>query len=250
MPRLKLALVAVLTVLVAGCQLRTAVDVAVSADGSGTVELLIGLDEELLGLLSDAGFDPEIGLAEALASAPGWEVEQLEVEDGLTFAFRSSFEDPREFERMMRNFGSGGQAGDAELFDGLVLDVAEDGAVTFRGQAGLLLPNTTGAEGMGVSFDADDLAALLEERGDEFVRYDLRVTLPAEPVEHDADLREGNSLVWHLPVGEMRAVGARSAAPPNRGLWVALAVGALAAVLGLVGARWWRRRRRRRAPRA
>lgn len=240
---LKSVAIMALAFLSAGCQLQLAVDVAISPGGAGTLELAVGLDEELLELLTDAGFDPTLGLDELDESAPDWRVEQIEGDDGLTLAFETEFDDPDDFDRVLEDFRRAGGARDAALFDQLDISVQEDGAVVFSGRAGLRLPESAGAEGAGVEFDGEDLAALMEERGDEFVRYDLRVTLPAEPVSHDGDAREGNSVTWDLPVGEFRAVEARSAPIPDRTWLLVAAVALLAAAIGAVAV-WWTRRRR------
>lgn len=247
MSRLKVSIaIAVLALLTAGCQLRVAMDVAVAPDGSGVLELAVGLDEELLTILEDAGFDPAVGLADALAAAPEWEFEDRSDEDGLVYAFSAEFDDPDGFARLVDEFQRGVDGADPALFDDLRIVVEEDGSVLFAGSAGLLLPATPGVEGEGINFDTDDLEALLAERGDEFVHSQLRVTLPAEPIAHDGDLRDGNTVTWQLPVGELRSVEARSAPAPDRTLLIAAAVAVVAAAIGTVTTIWWRRRRAKR----
>lgn len=240
-------LVGLLAALTAGCQLQVAMDVAIARDGSGVVELVVGLDQELLDLLTDAGFDPAVGLDDVATAAPRWEFEDRSGEAGLTYVFRADFDDPADFEQLMDEFEDGVGPGDPSLFEGLGIEVADDGSVVFSGQAGLLLPDTTGMEGAEVDFDEDDLAALLDERGDEFVRNELRVTLPAAPASHTADVRDGNTLTWRLPVGELRPVEARSEPVPDRTPLIAAAAGLVAAVAAGAVTIWSRRRRRRRA---
>lgn len=246
MLRLKsMLLVGMLALLAAGCQLQLAMDVAIARDGSGVVELAVGLDRELLELLTEAGFDPAIGLEEVAARAPRWQFEDRSGEGGLTYVFSADFDDPTDFERLMDEFEDGVGPGDPRLFEGLGIEVAEDGSIVFAGQAGLLLPETTGIEGADVDFDADDLDALLVERGDEFVRNELRVSLPTAPVEHTADVRDGNTLTWQLPVGELRPVEARSEPVPDRTPLLAAIAGSLALAAAALATIWRRRRRRR-----
>ena len=236
--------VLVLAVLLGGCQLRLAADVAIDASGGGTLELAVALDEELHELLTEAGFDPAVGFEELASSAPDWEVEQLETDDGLRLRFATSFDDPQDFSRLVEEFAAGGGPGDTELFDELEIALEGD-VVMFSGRAGLLLPETAGAEGAGVEFDGDDLERLIDERGDEFVRYELRVLLPASPASHDGDERDGNAVTWRLPVGEMRALEARSEPVRDRTPVIAVAVGLLAVAVGAAAGLWYRRRRGR-----
>lgn len=234
---------ALLAVVVTGCQLRLATDVSVASDGSGTVDVAVEVDAELEELLAGAGVDLTEGLDEAIAAAGAWEVEEVALDDGFGVRFRSTFVDPAGFEAAVAELHEGLSPEDGALFDRLELDVDADGAVAFDGVAGLVLPTTTGAEGDGVEFDADDLTALLAARGDELVRAELRLTLPAAPTAHDADEVQGRSLTWRLPVGEQRQVMARSAAPAGPAWWLVGVVAAATALVvgGAVVA--WRRRR-------
>lgn len=229
-----------LCLLASACQLRLATDLTLDADGGGTIELVVALDAELAELLDDAGVDLRRGLSETAGAAPEWEIEEREIEEGMELRFRSRFEDPDQLQRLVDDLHAGLDAQDGRLLRSLDVRLAPDGAVLVEGSAGLLLPETTGAEGFGVDVDGDELRRLLDERGDEFVRYDLRVTLPADPVESDADVVEGRTLLWELPVGETRFVSARSEAPSDRTWLVVAAVAGgafLVSALTVVGVR-------------
>lgn len=226
-----------------GCQLRLAADVVVEADGAGWVELAYAVDEELAELLEAAGVDLQEGLGDAAtaASADGWEL--VEGEGGTAGArFRAEFDDPAEFERLMAAVHEGLGVDEGLLFRDLQLDVRE-GRAAFTGAAGVVLPEAVGAEGDGIAFDREDLDELISARGTDAVRYDLRLTLPDEPVEHDADVVEGRTLVWELPVGQLEGISARSEAPADPTIAIAAAAGLLAAALAAVGTAWLRRRR-------
>lgn len=241
--------VACLALLASACQLSLASDIAVSADGSGSFELAVAVDEELAELLSDAGVDLALGLDDAQATATGWQVEEVDEAPGRELRFRTGFDSPDELGALVEELHAGlGEADPAVLRD-VHLEVADDGSARFRADAGLQLPTTTGVSGDAVAFDAEDLAALLEEEGARAARYDLRLELPGRPSEHDADAREGRTLVWSLPIGEMRSIEARSepTGSDRTGLLLATTflVSAAVAVLAVV----LTRRRRARRPR-
>lgn len=240
-------LLLLLSVLLVGCQLRLGADVTIAADGSGRFELLVALDRELSDFLTDAGVDPADGIEELRASAPAWEISHEAGEAGQELRFSAAFEDPRELSRLVDDLHAALDPEDGRILEQVVVHRTSDGAVTFEAMAGLVPPTTVGASGSGVDVDGDDLLAFLRERGDEFVRYDLRVTLPAEPISSDADEVDGRTLVWHLPVGEQRLVSARSAVPRDN-TWLLVAGVAIAALLitWLVVASVRRRRARRR----
>lgn len=217
-----LGAVVVLGVLASACQLRIATDVSIGRGGAGTMMLALGLDQELDTLLTDSGADPARGVDELAATAPDWSVSAEPVDGGgRELRFEAEFGGPLEFRDLTLGLQSALSPDDGALFRDLEIRVAGDGSVTFSGEAGLALPTTTGAEGDGVAFDGDDLAALIAEQGDRVVRYDLRVTLPADPVEHDADTAEGATLTWQLPVDGMRSVRAVSA-PPTTSLFMVI----------------------------
>lgn len=223
------------------CQLSLAADVAVDRDGSGTVSVVVALDEELATLLEDAGANPLEGLQDAEALAPEWSV-QVDEQGGLQVTLSAEFGAPGEFERLLAGLHDAVDPADGALFRGMRLAVDEDGAVDFSGQVGLVLPEAPGAEGAGVRFDADDLDRLLRERGDELVRYELRLTLPGPPDRHDADDVSGRTLTWRAPVGDLRQVSASSPAPSSAPLPAAIAVLVVSVAAGATGVVVVRRR--------
>lgn len=248
MPTIRRSLLPLLlSLLVAACQLRIGTDVTLTADGSGDLVLVVAMDEELTEVLADAGVDVTAGLDQLRAAAPSWEIESDTGGPGRQLTFTTHFDDPDELVRLIEDLHASLGPEDGRLLQAVDVHRSADGAVTFEAMAGLVPPTTVGATGSGVDIDGDDLRRLLEERGHELARYDLRVTLPADPVSTDADEVDGRTLVWHLPVGEQRLVSARSAVPRET-TWLLVAGIALAAflvaLLTVAGVR-----RRRRAPR-
>lgn len=232
-----LALVAVLT---SACQLSLATDIGVAADGSGTLEVAVAIDDELGRLLDDAGVDLALGLAEADAAASDWELEEIPRGEGREVRLRTAFAVPEELGRRVEELHAGLDDTDPAVLSDVELQVDEEGRVAFTAEAGLRLPTTTGATGDGVTFDAEDLADLLEREEGAAARYELRLTLPGRPTAHDADARQGRSLTWTLPIGEMRSVRAMSEPPVDR-TWLLVGAtflaSAAAATVLVVGAR-------------
>lgn len=246
MSRPRALLLVLIALLASACQVRLATDIAVGQDGSGTFEFAVSIDEELAQDLRDAGVEPLEGLENVRGST--WEVVREEPSDGgVGVRMRARFDGPEELNTLADDLHAELDQDDLRVHDGLRLERREDGSVALSGRVGLRLPAAPGAEGAGVAFDAEDLQRLLEERGEEFVRYDVRVTLPAEPVEHDADEVDGHSLIWQAPVvqtvDEMREISAVSAAPGLSVVLIAAAVAMVAAVVAALGVLWWRRRR-------
>lgn len=205
-----------LAVLASGCQLSLAADIGIAADGSGTLEVAVAVDDELERLLDDAGVDLSLGLAEADAAATGWELEELDHDDGREVRLRTTFDEPGQLAARVDELHAGLDDADPALLEDVDLRVDEEGRAAFTANAGLRLPTTTGATGDGVTFDVEDLEDLLRREGGAAARYDLRLTLPGRPSAHDADARRGRTLTWTLPIGEMRAVRAASEPATDR----------------------------------
>jgi hypothetical protein len=230
------------------CQLRVAVDVAVESDGSGAFELAVALDEELAQLLEDADVDVLADLDAVRGAVPDWSVTVEEATDGLTVVFGTTFEEPEGLATRTDGLHDALDEVDGRIFRDLAL-VLEDDRLRFTGQVGVLPPEAPGATGAGVTFDADDLRELLEQRGDEFVRYDVRIELPHEPERHDGDEVEDTSVVWHAPIGELRSISAEASVAGDRQRWFAIGIATLAAAVAaavVVGFRLRGRRSRRR----
>lgn len=213
------------------CQVRVATDVAVDAEGSGTLALTVALDQELWESLTADGFDPFAGLTPLAES--GW-TSTVEPDDGgQRFELQTEFASPDDFAAKVAELHAGLDTEDPRILADPALTVSDDTA-SLRMRAGLVPPSSTGIEGVGVEFDGDDLAELLATRGDEVFRYDLRVTMPGPIDATNADETDGRTAIWNLPADGMREVAVESTiAGSNRTLVIAVAAGLLA--LAMVG---------------
>jgi hypothetical protein len=226
---LSIPLLAVLALVLGGCELSVALDVRVDRGGGGSVDLRVALDEELRTILADAGVDVLRDLSTVQDRNPEWTITPEETEDGgLEVSLAAAFDDPDGFGALMEELHRGLDAEDPRIAEGLRLERRDGGEVAFLGRVGLVPPTAPGARGGGVGFDEEALERLIDERGDEFARYDVRVTLPASPREHDGDAVDATSVTWHAPIGEMREVSAVSERP-------AIATGLVALIVALVG---------------
>lgn len=109
--RLRPTLVCLLLVVVLGaCQVRTTVTVDVAADGSGTVEVAVSLDEEALAQIPDADGDGAAGPGDLSAlvrvedlDAAGWAVTDPRAsgEGGASLSASRAFGTPEEADRIL-----------------------------------------------------------------------------------------------------------------------------------------------------
>lgn len=162
-------------VLTAGCQVRTAVTVTVEDDGSGTVEVAVGLDAEALGRVPDldaSGVSDGADLVRLVRvddlTAAGWSVGEVSSPDGEGFVWL----------QVTKPFGTPGEAQSvlAELTgpDGGLQDLSVSRSASY-GQ--------TSYEFSGVA----DLSGGLESFGDE----GLATALDGEPLGEDpADIAQ------------------------------------------------------------
>ena len=241
-----LSLVTAASAALSACELRLGVDVALGHDGSGTLELIVGLDEELDEALAQAGADPLRGLDDLRAAAPEWELETVEPDaGGRELHMSTSFDEPGDLEQLVGELRSALDPEDGEFLGELAVTVRDDRHVALTGRAGFVPPEVPGATGLGVAFDEDDLARLIEERGAELIVYDLRVTFPAPPDEgHGADEVDGRTLVWHLPIGDTREIAASSPPASDRRTLILAGVAVATAVVSATVVAVTRRRRR------
>lgn len=238
-------LAVLLTVVLAGCQVRVATDVVVDVDGSGTATLRILADDELAEALAEAEVDLRDGLEDAAAGAD-WSAELLEGEDGTGIELQTSFATPQELGQRVDELSSALTEEDGALLRDVELTMSEDGGYSFSASAGIDPPRVVGSlplEGEGdVRFDGDDLAAALEQGGEEVARADLRVTFPTVPTAEGATV-EDTSAVWQLPTDGLTTVSAT--APPlplDRRIVLLAAVGLGAALVAAFAVRVTRRR--------
>lgn len=211
--RIRRALLAVLIALVAaGCQVRTVVTVTVEDDGSGTVEVAVGLDAEALAKVPDLDGDGTgdtadlAGLvrAEDLATA-GWTLSEPTAEpDGDGFVWMTAtkpFGTPEEAESVLAEI-TGPEGG---LRDMEVERTTSFGRTSYRfaGMADLSGGlEAFGDEGLAVALAGEPLgedAAAIEQRLgkplSEMVLLTVRVELPG-----------GTSKSWSPTLGDSQPV--------------------------------------------
>jgi hypothetical protein len=210
--RLSLVSLALLSLALMGCELRLAVDIDVDRTGAGTFDVAVALDGDLTRILEDAGVEVLAGLDELRRAATGWEIEDARTDDGgIELRMSADFDDPSEFQRLADSLHGALDEEDPRIFEALRMEQRRNGSVAVSGHVGLLLPASPGVRGEAVEFDEDEVERLLEEHGDDAIAYDVRVTLPHELEETDADEVVAQSAVWRAPVGEMRAISVVSA---------------------------------------
>lgn len=242
----KLLCLALVALAVTACDLRLATDITVDRDGSGTFEVAVALDAELTEMMREADVDLLAGLDDVREVERDWQIDHSVLPGGgREVRLRSRFDDPGGFTELARGFHGFLDADDPRLWEGLQLRRLDDRSFELVGRIGFLPPTSPGARGEGVAFDEDAFRRLIEERGEEFVRFDVRVTFPEEAASHDADHVEGRSLVWDAPVGELRAITARSQPVSRWPVVTIVAVGLVAFVAALLAGVAWRRLARR-----
>lgn len=234
--------------LLAGCQLRVATDVVVEVDGGGSAVVRIVADQELADALEEAEVDVLEGLDEA-AEGADWTASPITGDEGVGVELRTEFATPEELGTRVAELSAALTEDDGALLRDVSLVVTEDGGYVFTASAGIDPPRIIGSlpldEGP-VRFDGDDLAAALEQGGDDLARHDLRVTFPTVPVPDagaDRAVVDTTSVTYTLPNSELVTVGAT--APPlpvDRQLVLLAAAGVGAAVVAAFAVRLARRR--------
>ena len=232
----------------AGCEVRAELNVTVDDDGSGDVELAVGLDEDALsrrpGVLDDLDLSD---LTDA-----GWELTGPAREaDGSTWIrARHRFATPAELTTLID-----GVAGDEGPFRDFALRRDDsfterryrfEGTVDFTAGAGGLTDDPQVAEAL----DAEQVEALEDRLGvaiDEMVKVQVAVRLPGS-VESNARTRASNGAVWQPSVVDREVAELRATGTVDRtGRLIGLGLGAVAAfalVLSLLVRAASRRRRR------
>lgn len=197
-------LLGVLAALVlSGCRIDVGTGVTFDAGGGGEVALAVRIDGATLRELDRAGIDPGLDVALGLGADSGWSTERTIDEDGgLVLTYRQAFADGRAATALLEELSA-----DVALQDPAVrLDVAivteSDGSVRLTGTGAISPPATLGVslDDVPVGPTGEELARLTEDA----VRGVLSVDVPGRVIEHDADVIDGTTLRWALPVGEPR----------------------------------------------
>lgn len=240
------ALLGLVAVVLAGCQLRTQVNVTVEEDGSGIVEVVIGLDED--------GIDEHPDLLASLDFGDlvdrGWTVsEPKEDDDGFTSVrVRHEFGRPEQVAPLVRQVaGEQGPFRDFALTrdDRFAETVYRfSGTVDFSGGVDALAEDPELAEALGA-----EPVELIEDRlgraVDQLVRVEVGVRLPGE-VTSNAPTRASNGALWRPSVLERESVDLVAASTMRRTerlVWagVGIAAGVALVLFVIVRVVLWRR---------
>lgn len=241
-------------VVLSGCA-RIEIGIHVNEDGSGEISLLSALDTRFLDAAAAAGDtgmeDPFSDLDEA-DLPPGATVEEYD-QDGFRgvrarFPFAASDDIKRTIDAALSDAGddpTGAAAGLDQLFERF--DLRRDGdGWRFDAVAVPLFMGALPGDG-GDALGGDALGGEMAELMLEGFEFTIRIELPGEIVEHNADAVEDGALVWRLdPLSEEpRELLALTSGGKDRtilhvttGVVVALLVAAITAAI------WLRSRRR------
>lgn len=237
----------------AGCEVRTELNVTVEEDGSGQLELAVALDDEAVARRPD--LLEELDLSDLAGT--GWDVTgPAEEADGATWIrARHDFGTPEELGVLVDEVA--GEDGPFQDFSLTREDAfAErryrfDGTVDFTAGAGALAEDPE----LAAALDAEPIELLEQRLGaaiDEMVQVQVAVRMPGS-VESNARTQASNGAVWQPSVVEREIVDLRATSTvsrPERLVWAGVAaVAAFALVLYLlIRAAAWRRARRRATP--
>ena len=237
----------------AGCEVRTELNVTVDEDGAGRVELAVALDEDAVSRRPD--LLDELDLSDLTDT--GWDVTgPAEEADGATWIrARHDFGTPEELGTLIDEVaGEGGPFRDFRL-------TREDafaerrfrftGTVDFTAGAGALAEDPELAEAL----EAEPIELLEERLGaaiDEMVEVQVAVRMPGS-VDSNALTQASNGAVWRPSVVEREVVELQATGTVSRSerlVWAGVAAAAAFALVlyVLVRAAMWRRARRRSTP--
>ena len=250
---LRAGLALLVLVALAGCEVRTELNVTVEDDGSGELELAVALDEEAVSRRPN--LLEELDLTDLTDT--GWEITgPAEESDGSTWIrARHDFGTPEELGTLVEEV-----AGERGPFRDFELTQEEDfaerryefrGTVDFTAGAGALAEDPELAEAL----DAEPIELLEQRLGaaiDDMVEVQVAVRMPGS-VESNALTQASNGAVWRPSVVEREVVELRATSTVSRSerlVWAGVAaVAGFALVLYvLIRVAGWRRSRRRPTP--
>ena len=245
--------VAASVLLLSSCY-RSDFGVTVNDDGSGEVDIVLAVDPERLQELGEQ-FGDESGLgedpceqirseSESGAGLPeGTEVEPYDEDGFCGVRVTAPFEAGTDISSfVLDDLEFGSDADSPVVFESFVIE---------RDGEGWRFDATTGASSDTGGMDTGLLEGFLDDASNT-----VRVRLPGNVIEDDADRTEDGHLVWELDVfGSSRTLHARTGPGGGGGdgdgasvwLWIVLAAAAVAAVV--VGVLLWRRSHSRTPPR-
>ncbi len=191
--------------LLSGCRIDVGTDVTFDRSGGGEVAVAVRIDGATLRELDVAGVDPELDVALALGPDPAWRVARtIDADGGLVLTYRQAFADGEGATALLRELSADVAPQDPALRLDVTAITTRSGSVRLAGTGAVAPPATLGVslDDVPVGPTGPELAALVADA----VRAELVVHVPGRIVEHDADVVDGRTLRWTLPVGEPRTI--------------------------------------------
>ncbi|HSM01730.1 MAG TPA: hypothetical protein VK960_04705 [Acidimicrobiia bacterium] len=217
-----IVMASLLALVTMACRIETNFGVVINADGSGLIVAEVGMDETAQQLLGDQMGDP-FGDSD-LSQVPN-AVQRTETRGDFMFWV---LEVPVDDVTQVENEVIGDENSPLTGFDVEVTDTL----VSVRASA-------TASEAMGEDLEGFDPAAL-----EEALSFTVQITMPGRITSHNADSREGNTLIWRVPLfggGPLDVQAQSDPSQPAGGggggipVWVWIAV----AVVAIGGGLYW-----------
>ena len=239
-----LLLAVLLGVVASGCRIGVGTDITFDSGGGGELAVSVRIDGATLRELDRAGVDPELDVALGLGPASAWRGERtIDADGGLILAYRQRFTDGAAATALLRELSADVAVQDPAIRLDVKVETGTDGSVRLSGVGAISPPATLGVsrDGVPVGPVGAELAALVSDA----VRAQLTIVVPGSVVSHDADVVDGSTLRWVLPVGDPRPLNLVADAPP---LWRRLPWWSLPALLVLAAVVTLAVRRRAQQP--
>ncbi|MGI9017411.1 MAG: hypothetical protein ACR2HR_09980 [Euzebya sp.] len=180
---LSTTLLVVTALLLTGCRLTLELDLNVSTDGGGTLEVSVSTDDELEELARSAGVDPLSRMVQRVQALEGsWRVsdERNDTEGGRTVTLRTSFADPAQFQARYLELSQALDAPEAQVLGPLDLSIdPQTDLITVTGSLPLLLTDVAAT-------DLGTDVATLTQRLTDVVDSSLTLTTPGSVVQANA----------------------------------------------------------------
>jgi hypothetical protein len=207
-----------LALLLSACRIESNIILDINEDGSATVGVEVGFDEEIRDLMSQGGGDPSDLLSE-LPDLGGEDVEPIErVEGDMTFyGAETSVEN-------LETYDFGGLQG--ESFSEFVYEFDDNSAT---------LAATVDATGIG-DLGGDDLPIDPAQITADIFAARVVITMPGTVTEHNADEVSGDgTLIWNLPLAGSKDIFATSTFGSTTPSWIWFLVGGIL-IVGIIAA--------------
>lgn len=229
--RLRLLLLSIIgSLLLTACEFRVYVDLVIQEDESGSLTVELSMDQALSSLVG-AEFGGELSVGEDLVP-DGWNTGVVAEEGFEGIRATAAFESLTALHEVLSELaGMEDGSPDMGLLGFLAAGVPSREGDTFRFR--LAIPDALGGmleEGLGEAPVPLELSML-----DEVFDIRVNVKLPGDVVAHNADLDNGEALVWHLSLADSgRTLEAESQLPQPGVPTAVILVAVVAALIVLI----------------